>query len=181
MELKCRISGASKDIKSRMFNIMFEFTDEHNAEILYNELNDTEILLSAKKYRAKRSLDANAYAWKLIGEIADKLRSSKEEVYLDMLKKYGQSEIVSVLAHIPVEHYFKYYVEVGESSLDGKLFKHYRVYKGTSEFDTREMAIMIDGIVSDAQDLGIPTDTPDMIANRVSLWRSYGKEYSSMG
>jgi hypothetical protein len=91
-------------------------------------------------------------------------------VYLLMLKRYGQSDMVSVIAEVPVQHYFKYYEEAGESTLNGKLFKHYRVYKGSSEFDTKEMSIFIDGIVSEAKDLGIRTETPDQIAKMKSLW-----------
>lgn len=98
------------------------------------------------------------------------MRSSKEEVYVEMLRKYGQSELISVVAGIPIQHYIKYYDEAGESKLNGKLFKHYRVYKGSSEFDTREMAILIDGVVSEAQELGIQTETPNQIAEMKSRW-----------
>ena len=87
-----------------------------------------------------------------------------------MLKHYGQSEIISVLAHIPIHEYVKYCEEAGESALNGKLFKHYKVYKGSSEFDTREMSIFIDGIVSEAKGLGIQTMTPNEIAKLKSLW-----------
>ena len=87
-----------------------------------------------------------------------------------MLKRYGQSEMISVMAHIPIEKYVKYCEEAGETTLNGKLFKHYRVYKGSSEFDTKEMSIFIDGIVSEAKDLGIQTDTPDQIAKMKALW-----------
>ena len=119
----------------------------------YDDLKDFEKLsIEIKPHREKRSLNANAYAWKLIGEIADIVRSSKDEVYLEMLRKYGQSELISVLSHIPIEQYVKYCDEVGESKLNGKMFKHYRVYKGSSEFDTREMSILIDGIVGEAKE-----------------------------
>ena len=138
----------------------------------YDDLKDIEKLsIEIKQYREKRSLNANAYAWKLIGEIADIVRASKDEIYLEMLRKYGQSELISVLAHIPVQYYLKYYDEAGESWLNGKLFKHYRVYKGSSEFDTREMSILIDGIVGEAKELGIQTETPEQLAKIKSLWK----------
>lgn len=138
----------------------------------YDDLKDFEKLsIEIKPYREKRSLNANAYAWKLIGEIADIVRSSKDEVYLEMLRKYGQSELISVLSHIPIEQYVKYCDEVGESKLNGKMFKHYRVYKGSSEFDTREMSILIDGIVGEAKELGIQTETPDELERMKSLWK----------
>lgn len=138
----------------------------------YDDLKDIEKLsIEIKPYREKRSLNANAYAWKLIGEIADIVRSSKDEVYTEMLRRYGQSELISVLSHIPIEQYVKYCDEVGESKLNGKMFKHYRVYKGSSEFDTREMSILIDGIVGEAKELGIQTETPEQLAKIKSLWK----------
>ena len=137
----------------------------------YDELKDRERLsIEIKPYREKRSLNANAYAWKLIGDIADVLRANKEDIYFLMLQRYGQSVLISVLAHIPVSHYVRYYTEAGESKLNGKLFKHYKVYKGSSEFDTREMSVLIDGIVSEAKELGIQTEPPHKIAEMKSLW-----------
>lgn len=132
---------------------------------------DRDKLFDIKIHREKRSLNANAYAWALIGKIADALRASKDEIYLQMLKRYGQSEMVSVVSEINVDGYFKYYEAIGHTMLQGKEFTHYRLFKGSSEFDTREMSIFIDGIVSEAKELGIETLTPDGIAQMKSLWQ----------
>lgn len=123
-----------------------------------------------KEYHKKRSLNANAYAWALIGKIADVLRSSKDEIYLEMLKKYGQSEIVSVLSDINVTGYFKYFEEIATMQLQGKNFTHYKVFKGSSEYDSREMAVLIDGIISEAKELGIETLPNDEIERIKKLW-----------
>lgn len=150
------------------------FTVNEKAELMqgYDALKDVEILtIEAKPFRKKRSLNANAYAWKLITEIADVLRASKDEIYLQMLKRYGQSELISVVSDISICGYIKYYEEAGASTLNGKTFTHYRVYKGSSEFDTREMSILIDGIVSEAKELGIRTETPEEIERMKSLWK----------
>lgn len=112
------------------------------------------------EHHEKRSLSANAYAWALINKIADALRKSKEEVYLQMLKDYGQSEFVSVLSSIDVKGYFKYYEEYGKGHVEGREFTHYKVYKGSSEFDSKEMSVLIDGIIQEARQLGIETITP---------------------
>lgn len=120
--------------------------------------------------RQKRSLNANAYAWVLISKMADRLRLSKDEVYITMLERYGQSQIISVLSNIDVEGYIKYYKEIGKGHVDGKEFTHYKVMKGSSEFDTAEMSILIDGIVSECQELGIETMTPDELERMKSLW-----------
>lgn len=151
--------------------VTFEVDDRLDAFGLLDALYGKEKLsIQVDEYKKKRSINANNYAWKLITEIGNKTRQSKEDVYLLMLKRYGQSEMVSVLAHVPFGKFVKYYDEVGESELKGKLFKHYRVYQGSSEFDTKEMSIFIDGIVSEAKDLGIPTETPEELARMKDLW-----------
>lgn len=110
-----------------------------------------------KEYREKRSLNSNSYAWKLITEIGNVVRKSKEEVYLQMLKDYGQSEIVSMLSSISPVGYFKYYEKFGTGTINNKDFTHYKIYKGSSEFDSKEMSIFIDGIVQEAKQLNIQT------------------------
>lgn len=114
-----------------------------------------------ERRRKKRSLDANALCWKVCTEIANVLRTDKDSIYIDMLKKYGQSDIVSVVSAVDVRGYFKYYDEWGKGHVNGKEFTHYKVYKGSSEYDTREMSILLDGIISEAKALDI-----DVISER---------------
>ena len=123
-----------------------------------------------KEYHEKRSQSANNYAWALINEIANVLRKSKEAVYLQMLKDYGQSEFVSVRSDINVNGYFKYFEEYGTGHVEGKEFTHYKVWKGSSEYDSREMAILIDGIIQEAQNLGIETITPAEKERLIQEW-----------
>ena len=118
--------------------------------------------------KQKRSLNANSYCWVLVTKIANKLRLNKNEVYVTMLERYGQSQIVHVRSDIDIKGYFKYYKVVGESDR----FTHYQVMKGSSEYDTKEMSILIDGIVSECQDLGIETMTPTELERLKSLWQS---------
>lgn len=118
---------------------------------------DTVYDVKIDKHREKRSLNANAYLWKLVTEIGNVLNKSKEEVYLQMLIDYGQSEMVSILSEIDVKGYFKYYKLAGTSLLNGKEFNHYKIYKGSSEYDTKEMSILLNGVVQEAKNLGIKT------------------------
>lgn len=136
--------------------------------LLYKEEDKTK-QYELREYKPKRTLTQNAYMWSLINEIANVMRKSKEEVYLQMLIDYSQSEIVSVLAEVNVSRFFKYFVEVGEGQVNGKLFKHYKVYLGSSEMDTKEMTILTDGVIQEAQNLGISTLTPNQLAELRSL------------
>ena len=171
IKLTGKIDAVNIDFVTGVPKITFQVNEKAELMQGYDALKDVELLtIEAKPFRKRRSLNANAYAWKLITEIADVLRAPKEAVYLQMLKRYGQGELISVLSHIPIADYVKYYEEAGESTLNGKLFKHYRVYKGSSEFDTREMAILIDGIVAEAKELNISTETPEELNRMKSLW-----------
>ena len=172
VKLTGRIAAVNIDFVTGAPQITFSVNEKAELMQLYDAFKNVELLtIEAKPFRKKRSLNANAYAWKLITDIADVLRASKDEIYLQMLKRYGQSELISVLSNIDVSKYVKYYEEAGESTLNGKTFTHYRVFKGSSEFDTREMAVLIDGIVSEAKELNIPTETPDEIERIKSLWQ----------
>ena len=124
---------------------------------------DKEKIYEIKEYKQKRSLNQNSYAWKLITELGNVLRKSKEEVYFEMLKAYGQSEIVSMLSTISPIGYFKYYEEIGTGIVNGKEFTHYKIYKGSSEYNSKEMSIFIDGIVQDCNSVGIQTMSDEEI------------------
>ena len=120
---------------------------------------DRDKLFEIKEYKEKRSLSQNAYAWKLINEIGNKIGKSKEKVYLQMLKDYGQHEVISMLSTIEPKGYFKYYEVIGTGIVNDKEFTHYKIFKGSSEFNTLEMKIFIDGIIQEATQIGIPTIT----------------------
>ena len=166
-----KIVGANIDFKTNKPVLMLEVNERNDFEQIVDELKDKDKLsIEVKPYKQRRSLNANAYAWSLIGQIADIARAGKDEIYLQCLKRYGQSELISVLSHVPIGNYVKYYEEAGASKLNGKDFTHYRVYKGSSEFDTREMSIFIDGVVSEAKDLGIQTETPNQLAEMKARW-----------
>jgi hypothetical protein len=140
--------------------------------------NKKLLAIECKEYRKKRSLDANSYAWLLIGKIADVLRTSKEEIYIKMLTRYGQREkqLISIIAE---EEALKmiyravdnHCCEVGESELNGKTFKHLAILIGSSQYDSRQMGILIDGIVSEAKDLDIEVITPNQLAELKSSWK----------
>ena len=147
-------TGTIKDIIPKLLNLP--------SEVIYD--------FKIEEHKEKRSLNANAYAWVLITKISNVLRASKEEIYFLMLKRYGVSEVVSILSNIDVTGYFKYYEEFGKSVLNNKEFTHYKIFKGSSEYNTKEMSILIDGIVSEAKTLDIETMTPDQLAILKSSW-----------
>lgn len=138
--------------------------------LLFRLDKDTIYDVKITKHREKRSLNANSYLWKLVTEIGNTLSKSKEEVYLQMLIDYGQSEMISILSDIDVKGYFKYYKLAGSSMLNGKLFNHYKVYKGSSDYDTKEMFILLNGVVQEAKNLGIKTKEDYELEKLIEEW-----------
>lgn len=131
----------------------------------YDKLRDKDLDVTIKKWNDHPTLTANAYLWVLITKIGDALRMSKEDVYLDMLKAYGQGGAVSVEERF-VEDFkrtYKYSERLGESELNGKTFVHFRFWVGSSEYDKEEFSILLDGVVQEAKNLGIETmDTENL-------------------
>lgn len=131
--------------------------------INYLFTQDREKLFEIKEHKAKRTNTQNSYLWALVNQMANKLNRTKEDIYLQMIKDYGQSEIVSMLSSINPNGYFKYYEEIGTGIVNDKEFTHYRIYKGSSEYDTLEMAHLLDGVIQECESIGIPTLTMEQI------------------
>ena len=128
---------------------------------LFNQ--NREKLFEIKEHKEKRTLTQNAYMWSLINEIANKMRLSKEETYIKMLKDYSQVAKVTVKADIDVSRFFKYYEFERETKINGVKFNIYKVYEGSSQMDKNEFRVLLDGVIQEAQQLGICTLTPNEI------------------
>lgn len=140
----------------------------------YKKLKDQAVDVLIKKHRSLRSLDANAYMWVLINKISEAISPpmNKQEVYLLMLRRYGQGGQVSILSSQfdSIIREFEYHKVLGTSTANGKEFTHADVLVGSSKYDTREMSVLIDGVIQEARDLGIDTDTPEQIAKFKERW-----------
>ena len=95
---------------------------------------------------------------------------SKEETYFLKLKDYGQSELVLVSDKVNPKQFFKYYTEEGQTVVKGKKYKWYKVYKGTSEYDTREMSIFIKGLIRDCKEQNIEVKEEKEIDKIIESW-----------
>lgn len=125
---------------------------------------DLDKKYEVKEYREKRSLEANDYYWVLVTKIGNALNKSKEEVHRQMLKDYSQQSVISVGEEVDIKGFIPYYEEIGSGYVGNKRFIHYRVFKGSSELDSKEMYHLIEGVVQEAQQLDIETRTPEELA-----------------
>lgn len=172
METIGKLTGASRTYDKKHIILTFE-VDGVSGQLIDTIKTEDRLRIKVVKYREKRSLDANAYAWVLMTKIADVVSSSKEEIYEEMLQRYGTCyEDENGYVTITVKK------SVDMSKIDGhwKLcggndkFNSYLMIKGSSEYDTAEMSRFIDHIVQEAQELGIETATPDELERMKQEW-----------
>lgn len=132
-----------------------------------------------KERRKKRSLDANAYCWVLIGQLASKLRITPLEVYWEAIRAIGGNYYVTPIKNEAVAHYKRIWEshgigwickEMGDSKLDG--YTNVISYYGSSEYDTRQMSRLIDLIVTECKEQGIETAAPREIALLKEGWEN---------
>lgn len=130
-------------------------------------------------HREKRSLNQNAYYHVLLGQVADKLRISKSKLHNDMLRHFGQTMLIDgkpVCVMLPdtdesedtawessVVHLKPTSATV--EGANGVRYRQWKMLRGSHEYDSREMSILVDGIIQEAQQLGIQTMTPDELAD----------------
>lgn len=144
-----------------------------------------KLTVEVKRYRAQRSLDANAYLWVLCDKIAAALGSTKELVYIELVRRVGKFDVVAVKqeAAESLIHGWScrglgwFALEMDGCKLDG--CTRVMLYYGSSTYDTAEMSRLIDEAVTEAKGLGIDTATPDEVARMMGLWDEEQKNKSA--
>ena len=87
-----------------------------------------------------------------------------------MLKSYGQSIMIPVTLNSKPDGYFKYYDYNGRSILNGKVADWYIDYKGSSEYNTYEMSVLLNGVVEECRTLNIETKRQEEIDALLNSW-----------
>ena len=172
MKLKGKINNISFNLKGDPI-LSLEIYEKNTLLREYQPLENEELLsIEIKKYREKRSLNANAYCWVLLQKLAEKLNTTKDELYLIMLERYGQFTHIVVKPNVvdKVKEEWRTVRELGEIEVNGKKGIQLQCYFGSSTYDTKEMATLIDGIVSECKELGIETLTLDDLENLKNSW-----------
>ena len=126
-----------------------------------NELFDIEI------HSDKKSNAQNRLLWECFGRMAIELKKKKWDVYLEMLKRYGKFVYVCMLPE--AVDYFKEewreVEEIGTMEIGGQEYAELHCYYGLSKLNKRECSVLIEGVISEMKEMGIPT--PDGEVERV--------------
>lgn len=164
------------DYRSGKLTILFEPNEDFREA--YEELKDCDKLsLEIKKYRAKRSLNANKYYWTLLTKLATVLQTSNAEQHNSILRLCDYREIINgqfVYVEIPetdearkmVDQYQDYHLASTSDVFikDGMCYRRYIMLRGSHTYNTAEMSRMISLLISECKEAGIPDSeiaTPD--------------------
>ena len=141
-----------------------------------------------KPYHEKRSLSANGYYWALVDKIAQEMNSrkdtalSKDDIHRQMLHDYGTWEyntdgspkwvILPKNEPLPKDGYFydmgADVTVKGENSGD-EIGHAYIIIRGSHTYNSKEMSTLLNGVIQEAQSLGIETMTPAEIEEMLRM------------
>lgn len=142
----------------------------------YDKLKDRNVEIVIKRYRKKRSLDANAYAWVLLDKLSAVLEVPKEEIYRHTVMGIGGVSEVVCVQNRAVKRVRAGWEgrglgwQVEEIPSQIKECTNLVLYMGSSEYDTEQMSRLIDLIVQDCQEQGIETKTHEELDKLKGDW-----------
>lgn len=146
------------------------------------EMKQKKYVAEIKEFREKRSLDANAYFWKMLDSMAEALNHNneqdvtKEEIYLEYVRRCGPFKDFK-LTEDEAKTFRVAWSRLGtgwpteqvDYSPDGENVI-IRAYYGSSQYNKKQMSRLIDMAVQDAKALGIETMTPAELERLKEEW-----------
>ena len=168
--MRARNCKMSRDFTTGKWSVSFDI--DRPEDIPQGELD-----LTIKPYKPKRSLSANAYMWVLVGKLADKTGLPPDEIYRNAIRAVGISQLmvvnaraVSTIDHVWQAYGLGWFTERVDEDKDGEVIL--RCYYGSSSYDRKQMAALIDYIVQDCKAMGIETLTEQELSLLCDRWEA---------
>lgn len=169
------ISIDYKTHKPKITLILNERESINNIE----KLKGDKLCVEIKKYRNKRSLDANSYCWVLCDKIAKELckdgtTTTKEDIYKNEILQIGTFEPF-IVQERTFENFKRIWEKQGlgflvqEVSKKDKCIK-VNCYYGSSTYDSKEMSLLIQSIVELAKTLDVEIKSKAEIESMLKEW-----------
>ena len=167
-----------RDISSNKMLVTLEVN-----EMLADEINELakakKLFIEIKKYRNRRSLDANALMWECLGQISEALDGTdKWQLYLQMLKRYGKYTYICVKPQVvdAVKLQWRESEIVGEVEIKGKKAIQMLCYFGSSTYDSKEFSKLLNGVISEMREMGLQPPADEETERALERWeKRYGQ------
>lgn len=172
MECTGKVQNVSRDWQTGQFQITFTLNEASAINEIEKIKDCQKLSIRAVKHREKRSLDANAYMWCLLQKMAEVLHQDKWNIYLEMLGRYGVFTHIIVKPNVveKVKEEWRTVKELGEVCVNGTTGIQLQCYFGSSTYNSKEMSVLIDGVVSEAKEMGIETLPPYELERMKATW-----------
>lgn len=165
---------------------LLSFTTREDPGQLFDDLKDNPVRVEIKKASKHRSLSANNFAWVLIDQIAEKTGVTVSEVYRNAIREIGgvadyygmREEAYESFCEIWTAGHLGRQVEIIPGSTKPGWI-NVKAWKGSSDFDSSQMARLIDSLIQDAEEQGIPTIPDKEIERMKSQWGKKASQSSS--
>lgn len=157
--------------------ITIELNERTPALKMVDELHSAEkVSIKIGKYKQKRSLDANAYCWTLIGKLAEKLNIPRTDIYRQAIKEIGgnsdtvciQDKAVASLCDGWERNGIGWQTDTMPSKIEG--CTNVVLYYGSSTYDTAQMSRLINNIVEECNLQGIETKSKEELDSLLGQW-----------
>ena len=179
MEVTGSIKAINTDFITNDLSITLNINEKQTLINEYEKLKGFEKLsIKIVKYKKKRSLDSNSYMWILLQKMACILHTTKDDLYLEILGRYGVFTHIIVKPNVVdrVKSEWKTVRDLGEVTVNGIIGVQLQCYFGSSTYDTKEMGHLIDGVVSECKELEIEVLTPIELERMKSQWGANEKK-----
>jgi len=166
MKLECKLENMWYDFAQK--GTKFEFFVQGNILPSLEDYLNKDVNLELKK-GGKKTLDENGYFWVLINELQKKLKIPKEDIYRKYIRECGVYQVLPVkneavdrfINDIWSNYGLGWVCDTTPSKIDG--YTNVIAYYGISAYTKEEMATMLDHVVQDCIELGIPTKKKEEI------------------
>ena len=162
------------DFKTKKQIVSFKI-DNDFAET-FDRFGDKYLDIEIKIHRNKRSRNANDLCWTLCERIAQEIHLTKEDVYREAVRRVGVWEAMPIR-----EDAVKRWTEIWGSRglgwiaevVDDSKIKGYKLvhsYYGSSTYNSAEMSRLINFLIDEAKEIGIPTEPPALVSLLLEEW-----------
>lgn len=164
-----------KDWRSGKYQISVLINEESALQEIEQLVDEPKVQMSIAKYRAKRSLNANALLWHCLGKIADALRADKWDIYLRMLRRYGQFTYICVKPQAveAVKEQWRECEEIGTVDINGQEAVQLLCYFGSSTYNSKDFSVLLDGVISEMKEIGIQPPLPEDVKAVIETYEKH--------
>lgn len=175
MEITGKFKSAARDLVTGKWAITFETSSLPSVDDISG---GDELDITVKRHRNKRSKNANALLWECLGRIASSIQADKWDIYLQMLRRYGEYTYVCIKpkAVEMMKRQWREVEEIGKVNINGQEAVQMLCYYGSSTYDTKQFSRLLDGVISEMQEMGIDAPTSSQMQAALDAWEALHHE-----